>query len=250
MPTNYRKLLYKEYFSNQSDAFNEKLCLVEDLKHRSYYINDYLKSFLPDDKKSFILDIGCGYGAILSSLKSLGYSNFLGVDSSKEAIDLLQSTDLSEHIVESDIICFLEKSVKEESKWDTILLIDILEHFTKDELVNILGFLILILNPAGRLIIKVPNVQSPLGATTVFGDFTHETYFTPTSLSQLLNACGFRKVESFEAAPVPYTLASSIRSILWKMIRLMYTFSYAVETGSFSNSMIWTRSFFAIARRD
>lgn len=247
MSTNYRKILYEEYFSNQSD---KTFSLVEYLKSRDYYINDYLKSFLPGDKSSAILDIGCGYGGILSALKSLGYSNFLGVDASKEAIDLLRSTDLSEHVVEFDVVHFLEKAVKEGSKWDAILLIDILEHFTKDKLVRILDLLMLILKPAGRLIIKVPNVQSPLGGTTVFGDFTHETYFTPTSLSQLLSACGFKKVASFEAAPVPYTLASSIRSVLWRVLSYIYTFSYAVETGSFDTSMIWTRSFFTIARKD
>jgi len=245
--TQYRELLYGNYFSSQGFTASS---LEETLNHRKYYNNYFLKRFLPEDKNIKILDLGCGYGAILISLQDLGYSNFTGVDS-WESIQLLKATQLENRVVEADIITFLEKSVEEGEKWDVILAIDVLEHFTKDELVYILPLLRQLVSISGRLIIKIPNAQSPtLAGTVTFGDFTHETHFTPGSLTQVLKSCNFMNVKAYEAHPVPHTIVSSIRYYLWNVIRLLHTFLYAVETGVVDNSMVWSYSFFAVARND
>ncbi|MBW4509739.1 MAG: class I SAM-dependent methyltransferase [Scytonematopsis contorta HA4267-MV1] len=246
MKVSYRTILYDNYFSNHSTQVNT---IQATLCHRKYYNDYFLSKFLPLDKNINILDLGCAYGSILSSLKALGYSNFTGVDSSKEAINLLSSTDFAHKVVESDIVEFLEKSVVQGLKWDVVLAIDILEHFSKDELVKVLCLLNKVVKPQGQLIIKIPNMQSPLFSGTIaLGDFTHETFVTPASLSQVLKSCGFNTVEGYEAYPVPYTFISTIRHYLWKIVRIIYTFLYAIETGSFDNSMIWSRSFFTTAR--
>jgi 2-polyprenyl-3-methyl-5-hydroxy-6-metoxy-1,4-benzoquinol methylase len=245
MKTQYRNRLYKQYFSNLGLVDTS---LEYDINHRQYYNNYFLTRFLPEDKALTILDLGCGYGTILASLHGLGYSNLTGVDCSEEAINLWRSTNLDCKVIESGIIEFLEKSVREKLTWEVVLAFDILEHFCKDELVHILTLLKSIISPQGILVIKVPNAQSPaLSGTTVFGDFTHEVALTPVSLTQVLKACGFSRIESYEASPVPYTFISYIRFFLWKIVRYFYIFLYAVETGSFDSSMIWTRSFFSIA---
>lgn len=242
----YRSILYNDYYANQSIQHTGVNTIAAS---RSYYNTYFLNKFLPDSKNAKILDLGCGYGAMLISLKDLGYLNFTGVDNSQEAVKLLSSTEFSNKIIQADVVNFLEQSVAEQLQWDVILAIDILEHFSKNELVYILDLLNTVLTPGGLLIIKIPNAQSPLAGTTVFGDFTHEIAVTPMSLSQVLKACGFADVKSYEAHPIPYTLNSLIRFCLWKIIRLYYTFLYAIETGNLDMKMIWTRSFFAVANK-
>jgi predicted TPR repeat methyltransferase len=239
--------LYENYFSSHA----QKASSLEDtLNSRQYYFEYYLKSFLPTEKNTKILDLGCGYGIMLACLKNLGYPDFIGIDSSTEAINLLRSTHLKDKVIEANIIDFLKQSVEQKETWDVVLAIDILEHFNKDELVEVLLLLKQLITPSGRLVIKIPNMQSPLlSGGIVFGDFTHEIYVTPDSLSQVLQACGFNDISSHEASPIPYTTISRIRYFLWKIIRLFYTFIYAIETGKFDNSMIWSRSFFCVARK-
>ena len=248
MYSDYRQLLYNSYFSNH----NYKQISLEDvLKSRKYYNDYFLSRLLPENKDIKILDLGCGYGSMLASLQGLGYSNFTGVDSSQEAIHLLRSTDLGDRVIESQIIEFLENSLEQKLTWDVVLAIDVLEHFNKNELVHILCLLKKIIKPTGSLIIKIPNMQSPfLSGEIAFGDFTHEIYVTPVSLSQVLNACGFHIIKSYEASPISYTFISTIRDLFWKIIRVFYNFIYAIETGKFDNSMIWSRSFFAVARNN
>ena len=246
MKLKYRDILYNDYFTNQS---SQKEHLEDTLKNRKYYNDYFLNRFLPQNKEIRILDLGCGYGSMLASLKGLDYKDFTGVDASKEAISLLKTTDLKEKVIETEIIEFLEKSIEQNSTWDVVLAIDILEHFDKDELVYILSLLKKTINSKGKLIIKIPNIQSPcLSGEIAFGDFTHEVFVTPASLKQVLTSCGFSKIETYEACPIPHTLMSSLRYFLWRIIRVFYTFIYAIETGSYNNSMIWSRSFFAVAR--
>ena len=87
MSMQYRDLFYEKYFSTQGEGITN---LDIALKHRQYYNNHFLAKFLPANKNSKILDIGCGYGALLISLQDLGYSEFTGVDRCPEIINNLQ----------------------------------------------------------------------------------------------------------------------------------------------------------------
>ena len=246
MVTQYRHILYEKYFSNQGD---DAANLKQSMKHRQYYNDYFLNRFLPKEKNSRLLELGCGYGNILTSLQELGYSKVTGIDCSPEAIEFLHLTNSVQTVIQADINAFLEEASAKQVTWDSVLAIDILEHLTKDELVHLLALIKKILVPTGTLIIKVPNAQSPLiGGNLVFGDFTHEIAFTPTSLTQVLKACGFGDVEVYEATPVRYTFISSLRFYIWRTVRLFYVFLYAVETGIFDTSQVWTSSFFSVAR--
>lgn len=242
----YRRVLYEKYFSNQGD---DAATLKHSLSHKHYYNDHFLTRFLPNEKSSKLLELGCGYGNILASLQTLGYTEVTGVDCSAEAIEFLHLTASIQNIIQADLTIFLEEASGKNLMWDTVLAIDILEHLTKDELIHLLTLIRKILAPTGTLIIKVPNAQSPvIGGTLVFGDFTHEIAFTPSSMTQVLRACGFSNIEIHEAPPVCYTVMSSLRFYLWQIIRLVYTFLYAVEAGAFDTSQVWTRSFFAVVR--
>ena len=128
---NYRSILYKNYFSKNGE---KKGYILSSHNQRSYYEEYFLRKFLPMKKDISILDIGCGEGSILFSLLNLGYENLTGVDISQEAVDSLAQTELVSKVIQSELITFLNKSIEEGKKWDFILAIDVLEHFTKDEL--------------------------------------------------------------------------------------------------------------------
>jgi cyclopropane fatty-acyl-phospholipid synthase-like methyltransferase len=237
----YRTLLYQQYVSDQGLKVNFNIT------NRQYYDRYYFKKLLPLNPESRILDIGCGLGSSLMVLRDLGYSNLTGIEFSREVVNLLQGSPIQDYVINSDIASFLSDALAEGKQYDAILSIDVFEHFSKNELIDILCLIEKVLAPGGILLIKVPNAQSPLfSGTVVFGDFAHENAVTPSSLSQVLRACGFDKIQACEAAPVPYTLFSYLRYFLWKIVRLIYVALYAVETGALNVSEIWSRSFFVV----
>jgi len=91
---------------------------------------------LPKNKNAKILDLGCGYGAFLNALSRLGYKNLYGVEIGKEQVEFLK--DKGFKIYQLDLIEFL-KTCNE--KFDCITLFDVLEHFKKDEIVQIIPLL-------------------------------------------------------------------------------------------------------------
>ena len=93
----------------------------------------------------------------------------------------------------------------------------------------------------------MPNGESPFGARIFFGDFTHELAFTRTSITQLLKSSGFSKVVCREDTPIPHGLKSTIRWILWKLIRGILLVYLAAETGGTERDCIFTQNFLTVA---
>ena len=68
---------------------------------------------------------------------------------------------------------------------------DLLEHFTKPEILATFDDVAAALMPGGVFVARVPNAVSPLGGHIRNGDFTHQTSFTARSIRQLAAAAGF-----------------------------------------------------------
>ena len=112
-----------------------------------------------------------------------------------------------------------------------VFLRDVLEHFKKDEILSELEVVYNALKVGGRIIIQTPNGESPFAGRYRWGDFTHETSFTWSSLNQVLAVTGFREVKIKPAGPVPHDLKSAVRYFLWKCIETLLRFYIIVETG-------------------
>ncbi len=54
--------------------------------YKDFTIPPYLLKVLHKDLNIKILDIGCGFGQMLSALHKLGYKNLVGIDISDEAV--------------------------------------------------------------------------------------------------------------------------------------------------------------------
>ena len=119
---------------------------------------------------------------------------------------------------------------------------DILEHFNKEEIINLEGLIYNSLAPAGKLIIQVPNGQSPFMGKIFYADFTHQTAFTSESIRQVFSSTGFSKVVVKEQGPVPKNLKGRFRKFLWdfekKVIALIQAISTGDSSGYFTQNII------------
>ncbi len=160
-------------------------------------ITNSLLKVLPTAKDSKILDIGCGLGNLLISLKKYGYNNVKGIDISTEAIEICKRLELNVEI----IVDLVNYSLNCKEKYDFIIISHVLEHIRKELIIDtLLHIREYLLSDEGSLCIMVPNAQSNTGCYWAYEDFTHTTLFTSGSLSYVLKAAGFAKFTFLDTA--------------------------------------------------
>jgi len=203
----------------------------------------YFRGWLPKQKEAAIADLACGGGMFLHFLKRRGYRNIAGVDISHEQV--ARSRQVTPNVTEGSLFHFLEDNP---AGFDLITALNIIEHISKDEVLGFLHGCHAALKPGGRLILMTPNAYTPFGLSVRYGDFTHETMFTPDLLTDLLKACDFADIESRETGPVPwgYSLLSTLRYSAWRILRQTLRIYNCIETGSIGGR-VFTRVFTASA---
>ncbi len=147
------------------------------------------KPWLPQNKSAKILDFACGIGETLSSLNVAGYKNLTGIDATRSQIETAKKIlpeDVELHL--ADGMEFLKTNL---NQYDMIIAYDIVEHFTKEEAIELCQDFFSSLRPGGTLVVKIPNSGALVG---LFGrdiDFTHLSGYTEFSLFQLFDTTGF-----------------------------------------------------------
>lgn len=236
----YRKILYDRYLSTHFSQIRE--LSLKALKENEYIYRSYYQPFLPQDKNTRILDLGCGYGPLVYFLQQKGYTNVLGIDASQEQVHAARQLGI-QNVIRADIFDFL---VSEENEFDCIFALDVLEHFSKEEAFMLLEHVARALNPGGQLILHVPNAASPFFGAVFFADYTHELAFTAKSISQVLEATGFSRVRTYPSGPISHGLKSSIRWLLWQGINFLLRAYFLIETGQLERQ-IFTQNLIAVA---
>lgn len=165
---------------------------------RARYFSWYTQGWLPSSPDASILDIACGAGQFLYFLHSRGFTNCTGIDVDEVQIRYAQELGLC--CACADAGSFLATNA---NKYEVISLFDILEHFTREELFELLEAVVGHLTPTGSIILSVPNAESPAGLATCFADITHELGFTRTSLSQMLLCHGLELTDVRDPWPAP-----------------------------------------------
>jgi len=235
--TTYRDRIYEKY----SSGFQDKGPVFDTVAARRWGkgYDWYFRNWLPADKDAHIVDLACGAGSLLHFFRERGYSNVAGVDISPEQVAL--SRQVTGVVTQDNVLHFLQTH---ENMFHLITALDLVEHFHKEEVLTLLDSCYAALRPGGRLILQTPNAETPRAASVRYGDFTHEVCFQSNSLSRLMCLTGFLNVEGREQGPVPegYSTASTIRYILWLLIRLSLQLYNIVETGG-PGSGIFTRVF-------
>jgi 2-polyprenyl-3-methyl-5-hydroxy-6-metoxy-1,4-benzoquinol methylase len=213
----FRDKLYEQYFHNQSGRRLNK-DLSEKIKENWKQLNREILPLLPTDKKAKILDIGCGYGEWLMLMKENNYTETEGVDISREQIETAHTLGIT-NVQVADVFDYL---AQKKNYFDCITGIDIIEHFSKDELVNLLELIKGALKANGTAIFRTPNMDGLLASVYAYGDFTHSCLLNYSSAQQLGLSCGFSKVEVLPSfIYVNGALKEMIRRLLW----WQYTFT-------------------------
>jgi len=216
---------------------------LDGLAPREAHLTRLVRDHFPADRAARILELGCGHGALLHFARKLGYSNIEGVDGSPAQIAAARRLGI-EGIREGQLMAAL--AAAPDASYDAVILFDVLEHLTRDEVIDAIDAIARVLKKGGRLILHVPNGASPFGTLMIYSDFTHEVAFTPESLAQLFLASGWTRVDCFEDPPAVHGPASFVRAALWRAIRACLRFYLAVETGSRRHDVL-TQNLFAVA---
>jgi len=237
----FREELYKKY----SSTFKEHISKFDDRSINATlgkYKKQYLSLFNSYPQSAKVLDLGCGRGILLEFLTNVGYTNALGIDISAEQIEIAKEKDLN--VQQGSIIEFFNST---EEKFDIIFALDIIEHFKRNELIELFNGIYYHLNYNGVFIFNTPNGQGINSNRIIHGDLTHITIFNPYSAEQILRLVGFKKINFFETGPYAKNINGTIRLILWKIIKLCANFVRFVETASIEK--ILTQEFIGAAKK-
>ena len=158
----------------------------------------FVKRYIP--LKGNILDYGCGPGFLIEKLLQDGRSCW-GLDSVESNIRIIKSKfDGHPHFMGAFHAHKLPTAIPN-GMFDTVFLIETIEHLLQDDLPIILKELYRITKAGGNLIITTPNNEN-LDASkvicpncsSIFHLMQHVNSWTTNSLSNLMTEAGFRKI--------------------------------------------------------
>src|SRR3954467_1242433 len=98
-------------------------------EQRVPYYRWYTRGWLPSSRETRVLDIGCGSGQFLYFLREEGYTGATGIDLDRDQVAVARSLGLDARCL--PIGDFLRENPGD---YGLILMLDILEHFTREEL--------------------------------------------------------------------------------------------------------------------
>jgi len=224
----YKDNIYKSYVSKHIGQYKGE---IKALSGRKTVWDKCYGQLLPENKDLPAVDLGCGCGETVWWLKQAGFAGAHGVDISPEQIETgrkLGATDIEQ----GDIKQLLRDK---KDYYGLIFARDIIEHFRKDEIFEILSLCYEALKDGGRMIMQVPNAESPFGGRNRYGDFTHEIAFTSASAAQLMRNVGFSQVAIYPHEPgFDLKPTSIIRFFLWNAAKRFYKLCLYAELGSLS----------------
>lgn len=241
----YRRVIYhsnmlpKNRFRTSGGLVPEYAISVSAILHR-------VREWLPSDRNTPVLDMGCGEGEFLYLLNKLGFTDLTGVDMNPEKVKMAREACPRATIIHGDVREILAKAT---GQFGLISGFDIIEHFRKDEVLSLLSLVCNALLGEGRLILQTPNANSPLVGSIAYGDFTHEWFYTPASLSDMLQLVGLGGYEARACGPYVHGVKSLSRSILWFMFTILFRIVDVAETGN-GRKRIYTRAFLATAVKE
>lgn len=226
-----REPLYEKYYS----AFKkgEPRERFGFLHLKLWYNEKYLPLFKGYSRKAPLLDLGCGQGFMLKYLQSSGFTNLTGIDISEEQVEKAKSNGFN--AIHANAFDFLREN---EENFEIIVAIDIIEHFKKEELFELLKLIHKALTPGGLFIMQTPNGEGLMPGYVIYGDLTHFTILSPLSVNHILTVTGFNNIQVKELGPAFFVHFPLF--VGWQIVRLLAMTVKFLEIGRVQK--YWTES--------
>lgn len=193
-------------------------------------------------REARVLELGCGPGNMLTYLKSVGFRDLVGIDVSAEQIEIAQQQGLRAEV--ADVFDYIQSH---NQRYDLILAMDFVEHFSRDELLRLGPMIHQCLTDIGTFIIQTPNGQGLFSGQVVYGDMTHMTIFNPGSLTQLLNLSGFSQIRFFETTRKTHGVKGLLRRLIWSLVTSLSNLIRKAETGK--TQSIWSENMICVCHK-
>jgi len=199
---------------------------------RKVELPDYVIKELPQDKNAKILEIGCGYGKMMTELVTLGFSNVTGIDIDESAVQHCKNNGLNVLLI-NNLMEFIKGN---KIPFDFVIMSHVIEHLKKDEIIPILSAIYEnALNKNGKIVILTPNAQALVGTYWLHEDFTHELIFTSGSLYYVLYMAGFRNirfVDIYSTANLG-TIKKCLRFVSLKLYEIFISFFHKLMANAY-----------------
>lgn len=191
-----------------------------------------------------VLDIGCGQGDLVRLMLADGLDAY-GVDISPEQVEIARTAGLDR----VELGDFQQRLTHSTGTWDAVVATDLLEHLHRDDLARTFDNIRRALRPGGVFIARVPNAVSPTGGHIMYGDITHQCWFTHRSIAQIATVTGFVTVNAFACPPPIGGLKSAIRTMVWCAFSGLWKLALIAETGQVRGHIV-TQNLTFVARTE
>jgi len=161
-------------------------------------------------KSHRVLEIGCGTGLFLAFLAAKGVTDFTAIEMDPKEREFMPEP-IASRVQTTTLEAFL--AGHDGAPFDRIVLLDVFEHFSMFEGVEILNQLTVLLSQDGSIVMRMPNASSPWGWQYQLGDLTHKAAYTPGSISHIALGAGLRC-----ALTKPYSRGSAFRRLTTRVI--------------------------------
>ena len=203
---------YLDYYSYQAQArgVHGLADVQRAAREKSYVYDRIVLRWLPADRCARIAELACGHGSFLAWLHERQYRELTGVDSSFEQIQLAQQTGAA--VCQMDANQWL--AGQRDASQQAIVAIDLIEHISRDDFMELLCGAHRVLAPGGRLILRYPNGDSPLVGRNLFNDITHIWTYTTNCVETLGRMHGFLRFHFKDES------SAAIRDARWLKVPL------------------------------
>lgn len=240
----YRKVLYANYHSTQSGRASQTDATTLFEREKRQFQREIIPLLKSTVKNASIFDMGCGSGSMLKALQEAGYTQAMGMDISPEQVKVAAEMGVA-NVTEGDALQFV---ANQNAQFDVLLGMDIIEHFTKNELVELLQNIRKSLKPGGIAIFRTPNLDAFLSSVFANGDFTHENYMNASSAQQVCLACGFEQVQVFPGVmKIENPIKEMLRRCVSLIIKLRFKL-YLFGTARSSKNVLWSPNMLIVAK--
>jgi 2-polyprenyl-3-methyl-5-hydroxy-6-metoxy-1,4-benzoquinol methylase len=223
--------VYDSYYSSFKKG--ERRERVSFLHLKLWYNEKYLPLLKGRKRDAPLLDLGCGQGFMLRYLKSVGFTNLTGIDISAEQVERAKASGFN--AFQADAFTFLREN---KGQFEIVMAIDMVEHFKKEELYELLTLIYEGLKPGGIFVLQTPNGEGLLPGYVIYGDLTHFTILSPLSLKHILTVTGFENIHIKELGPAFFVHFPLFMG--WQIVRLFAMIIKFLEIGRIQKH--WTES--------